>query len=1774
MKMRTLALIVWSITPSTWTCKAEAVKEQESSAELDLTTPLGQTSNEFQEFQESPPAMEAAETNEDVCCKYHLAEHRSSYMTVPRGACKEPEDRTKQVAEANEDMCKHYLSEHRCSHADEEPEDQPDAETTQLWIIGDTAVIEFSHATDERSGPANYSSRVFVTAYGGYAILARMNAGYVGGCNGVDVWVYATKARVYAGYVGGYNAVVPKPVQCTYPESATRYCNSTTAQPAIHWCRPRWTNEISESNQCDDMCMRTQGKVDIGIMNIPCDLCILEPDVCIINDCSMRPMHIGIHTQVAACDGIDSACRFPCLVSVQASMYVTGSCACPKVQLSIEAIADRLLIGSGDDAAMNYAQDKVSDGYVVADKLANTQAVRYGPASVSDGYVVADELADVQAVRDEPRGHYGLHTWADDEQDHPVCSKQMDAERRPEGTWNATQTEVESESAFTASIAYSHKSLLRNQSRVGCWYGPHSDPRTGNRLKSNPRQSVCLQENRWEWCWYGPHLTQRNGNRLKLGSDLSYKGLPAKQYQLKLALISRGMDPTSRLVCIVLISISVALVHATSQHASHALYIAVVCDALMAMMSRITFAICMQLSGHKSSMLSTSGLCSVLRKADVVTLVGIGACVRFYLTCDTQSIYFQQWRECAEAMVIGWGGSLVWTTLAPGWIFRVLVRLGWTAVGTAGRKTRRRKRRHMQGPKAWAEVPHGRGCVGRVREGQDPDILTAYICCTKVIGSQVSTIFIFRRKRFRTSTPCKSGPGGRTGGTDSGAYGHRADLPPGGKMRTVVAGVVGYSVHAALLGLVAPGGGGVTRARLLWTCVCFLGPTLAQAPAVGPPDREGRREGERVFKDGYYWQCLLGQAALGVGVASLFWVQEPTQPSPKDGTASDAASSPGRGEKATEARFQAQLSSDYDEDRDGRVAAAASSSHEQAGASWEDYRSQGYRGKSKEAVGWQDKSKGKYKSSSRRQDSQAWWSGKGSGSGWQQQDWAARDSAQDSSDYGGRGRWKGGYESGYSGAKSRGKSRDKSKTHLPCNPAKNAELAKQLTERIDKGNEGRLKIDLVISTDGQYKSSPNDKQDTPTGTPKSPKAVSFRGDTPERDSVYDRGKGDATAAAAAATPILHHFEGETADIRVKMAAAEAKTKAGSLTSDQKYNISKFNNDCLPILQGEHYMDADGSVHDPAVEEQDAVPYILEPRPIDHKDGSTEDRRVAPNIIEEAMWSEQYDETPFLACEQFPLCRAMTYIKKIEQRYGENYKDVFKLWCFGCSSLMTNRLKEHFERNGSSRALPIRAPAEVVKAAGRAYAAGREMVKAKAHSNRAELVLEEKGVDPETLSGMKQSLLDAVPEKLRKQMAISLQPQIDAAVKIADNASLADEIFNRCKDAYETAVAEEKAIRASTPKEKLGPYAGERWDITKLGIERGRLTKSLQKISTETAEHEKSLISLGKLFTADTELLRVCNECLTKLIPPAESGPVENDVTEKDYPRVPRDEAAYNLLAQEVYSRFEIDDSPEQADVRQQLVAYTTRKVATRARTTVTCHDDDMGVADNTPAQTQLPTKAPPPGVPKTGVPPKATAGTRGESWADMDASSSSNQLGPWARAPKQAASHGAAAGIVDHSQPAPSGRPEELQPAEQPSRNLAQPTTPVELLPTKPGEPCTAGHEAHLLCDKCPPQRIQEAVDEARRRKLNGLPFFEISHVKGCACKLCDILNVTPPASVTATPSNLPEIKSISTPPTPSSPKPRGRSASATRTLEETMAEEAEQDSKKQRTELEQDVHL
>ena len=62
-------------------------------------------------------------------------------------------------------------------------------------------------------------------------------------------------------------------------------------------------------------------------------------------------------------------------------------------------------------------------------------------------------------------------------------------------------------------------------------------------------------------------------------------------------------------------------------------------------------------------------------------------------------------------------------------------------------------------------------------------------------------------------------------------------------MRTVVIEGVGYSVHAALLGLAAPGGGGVTRARLLFTCVCILGPTLVSAPAVGPPDRTGTEGG-------------------------------------------------------------------------------------------------------------------------------------------------------------------------------------------------------------------------------------------------------------------------------------------------------------------------------------------------------------------------------------------------------------------------------------------------------------------------------------------------------------------------------------------------------------------------------------------------------------------------------------------------------------------------------------------------------------------------------------------------------------------------------------------------------------------------------------------------------------------------------------------------------------------------------------------------------------------
>ena len=271
--------------------------------------------------------------------------------------------------------------------------------------------------------------------------------------------------------------------------------------------------------------------------------------------------------------------------------------------------------------------------------------------------------------------------------------------------------------------------------------------------------------------------------------------------------------------------------------------------------------------------------------------------------------------------------------------------------------------------------------------------------------------------------------------------------------------------------------------------------------------------------------------------------------------------------------------------------------------------------------------------------------------------------------------------------------------------------------------------------------------------------------------------------------------------------------------------------------------------------------------------------------------------------------------------------------------------------------------------------------------------------------------------------------------------------------------------------------------------------------------------------------------------------------------MPRDEAEYNKLAVEIHNRLEIEDTVDQADIRRQYLEYTIKKMASRSRTAIPSQDDDMGITDSLAAQEQRPPPtAPTPDAPMSIVSPGAR-----DAWADMDHEESSSHF------TDQAAGHGAAA---DHTG-AMAGQAE--------SKNLTQPTPtgrPEKLQPARPDEACTVGHEAHLLCDKCPPLLIQEAVDEARRRKAKGLEPFEIIHTKDCPCKLCEILSATPPASVTATPSNLPEIKSIATPPTPSSPKPRGRSASATRTHEENMAEEAEQDLKKQRTELEQDVTL
>ena len=73
--------------------------------------------------------------------------------------------------------------------------------------------------------------------------------------------------------------------------------------------------------------------------------------------------------------------------------------------------------------------------------------------------------------------------------------------------------------------------------------------------------------------------------------------------------------------------------------------------------------------------------------------------------------------------------------------------------------------------------------------------------------------------------------------------------PQGEKMRTFAKGV-GYSVHAALVGLVVPRGGGVTRARRLYALVCFLGLRRVGAPPSGPPGWPGKPGEHALGTDG------------------------------------------------------------------------------------------------------------------------------------------------------------------------------------------------------------------------------------------------------------------------------------------------------------------------------------------------------------------------------------------------------------------------------------------------------------------------------------------------------------------------------------------------------------------------------------------------------------------------------------------------------------------------------------------------------------------------------------------------------------------------------------------------------------------------------------------------------------------------------------------------------------------------------------------------------------
>ena len=92
-------------------------------------------------------------------------------------------------------------------------------------------------------------------------------------------------------------------------------------------------------------------------------------------------------------------------------------------------------------------------------------------------------------------------------------------------------------------------------------------------------------------------------------------------------------------------------------HAPVAMYIALLCGALMAIKLPITATMYKLQSSYQSSDSAILGMYNVLGVANIATVAGLCVCLLCHFACATRYAYgLSSWRVGAEAMLVSWGG--------------------------------------------------------------------------------------------------------------------------------------------------------------------------------------------------------------------------------------------------------------------------------------------------------------------------------------------------------------------------------------------------------------------------------------------------------------------------------------------------------------------------------------------------------------------------------------------------------------------------------------------------------------------------------------------------------------------------------------------------------------------------------------------------------------------------------------------------------------------------------------------------------------------------------------------------------------------------------------------------------------------------------------------------------------------------------------------------------------------------------------------------------------